>query len=68
VVDGWGYAWRGVAGSLMVDAGASLAACSLLVLLLGYLSMRRRAAADAAVVTSTPELPAPAATGDDGLW
>ena len=66
VVDGWGYAWRGVDGSLLVDAGASLAACGLLTLLLGYLSMRRRAAADVAVVRSAPELPAPAATGDDG--
>ena len=46
VVDGWGYAWRGVGGSLLVDAGAGLAACSLLVLLLRYLAMRRRAATD----------------------
>jgi MFS transporter, PAT family, beta-lactamase induction signal transducer AmpG len=46
VVDGWGYAWRGVAGSLLIDAGAGLAACSLLAVLLRYLSMRRRAAAD----------------------
>ena len=67
VIDGWGYAWRGVDGALLVDAGASLAACALLALLLGYLSMRRRAAAKAAVVTPAPELPA-AATGDDGLW
>jgi MFS transporter, PAT family, beta-lactamase induction signal transducer AmpG len=41
IVDGWGYAWRGVDGSLLVDAGASLAACGLLALLLGYLSLRR---------------------------
>jgi PAT family beta-lactamase induction signal transducer AmpG len=34
VVDGWGYAWRGVSGSLMVDAGAGLAACLLLTFLL----------------------------------
>jgi PAT family beta-lactamase induction signal transducer AmpG len=46
VVDGWGYAWRGVDGSLLIDAGAGLAACSLLAVLLRYLSMRRRAAAD----------------------
>jgi len=46
VVDGWGYAWRGVDGSLLLDAGAGLAACSLLVLLLRYLAMRRRAATD----------------------
>jgi hypothetical protein len=39
VVDGWGYAWRGVDGSLMVDAGASLAAC---VLLTFFLLRRRR--------------------------
>jgi len=45
VVDGRGYAWRGVDGSLLVDAGASLAACALLILLFGYLSMRRRVAA-----------------------
>jgi PAT family beta-lactamase induction signal transducer AmpG len=51
IVDGWGYAWRGVEGSLLVDAGASLAACALLALLLGYLSMRRRAAAQDAVAT-----------------
>jgi PAT family beta-lactamase induction signal transducer AmpG len=44
VVDGRGYSWRGVAGSLLVDAGASLIACGLLALLLGYLAMRRRAA------------------------
>ncbi len=65
VVDGWGYAWRGVEGSLLVDAGASLAACSLLTLLLGYLSMRRRAAAQLAVASSAPELPARATTGDN---
>jgi len=34
IVDGWGYAWRGVAGSYVVDACASLVACILLVLLL----------------------------------
>jgi PAT family beta-lactamase induction signal transducer AmpG len=60
VVDGRGYAWRGVDGALLVDAGAGLAACGLLALLLGYLSMRRRAAAKVAVVSPTPELPAPA--------
>jgi PAT family beta-lactamase induction signal transducer AmpG len=68
VVDGWGYAWRGVEGSLLVDAGASLVASALLALLLGYLSIRRRAAAQVAVFSPAPELPAPAATGDDGLW
>ena len=44
VVDGWGYAWRGIEGSLLFDAGASLTACGLLTLLFGYLSVRRRAA------------------------
>ena len=68
VVDGWGYAWRGVEGSLLVDAGAGLAACGLLTVLLGYLSMRRRAAAQVAVVSPASELPAPAAPGDDGSW
>jgi hypothetical protein len=67
VLDGWGYAWRGVEGSLLVDAGASLAACGLLILLLRYLSKRRRPAVEVAVVSPAPELPAPAATGDDGL-
>jgi PAT family beta-lactamase induction signal transducer AmpG len=68
VVDGWGYAWRGVEGSLLVDASAGLAACVLLTLLLGYLSMRRRAAAQIAGVSPAPEVPAPAASGDDGAW
>jgi len=68
VGDGWGYAWRGVEGSLLVDAGAGLAACGLLTVLLGYLSMRRRAAAQVAVVSPASELPAPAAPGDDGSW
>jgi PAT family beta-lactamase induction signal transducer AmpG len=68
VVDGWGYAWRGVEGSLLVDAGAGLAACSALTLLLGYLSMRRRAATAAAPANPAPELPAPATTGEDGSW
>ena len=44
VVDGWGYSWRGVGGSLAVDAGASLAACALLVLLLAYLLRQRTGA------------------------
>ena len=58
VVDGWGYAWRGVAGSLIVDAGAGLAACAVLTLLLGYWSMRRRAA-QAASLRPLPDLRAP---------
>ncbi|HEY2808937.1 MAG TPA: MFS transporter [Steroidobacteraceae bacterium] len=48
LVDGRSYAWLGVDGSFLVDAGASLAACGLLTLLLRYLSMRRPAAADVA--------------------
>ena len=68
LVDGWGYAWRGVDGSLLIDAGASLAACGLLTLLLRYLSVRRRAAADLAAVSPAPEFAAPAAPGDDGSW
>jgi MFS transporter, PAT family, beta-lactamase induction signal transducer AmpG len=51
MVDGWGYSWRGVEGSLLVDAGASLAACALLALLLGYLSMRRRAVDQGEIAT-----------------
>jgi MFS transporter, PAT family, beta-lactamase induction signal transducer AmpG len=39
VVDGWGYAWRGVAGSLLADACASLAAC--LVLAIAWVQLRR---------------------------
>jgi MFS transporter, PAT family, beta-lactamase induction signal transducer AmpG len=34
VVDGWGYAWRGVDGSLIVDACASLGACFALTMVL----------------------------------
>lgn len=45
VVDGWGYAWRGVAGSYVVDAGASLLACLLLSLLLLRIEPRPQAAA-----------------------
>lgn len=45
VVDGWGYAWRGVAGSYIVDACVSLAACLLLSLLLLHIRPRLQAAA-----------------------
>jgi MFS transporter, PAT family, beta-lactamase induction signal transducer AmpG len=38
IVDGWGYVWRGIDGSLIVDACASLATCLLLTILL----LRRR--------------------------
>ena len=43
VVDGWGYAWRGVAGSYATDAAVSLAASLLLVTLLIWVSRRRKA-------------------------
>jgi MFS transporter, PAT family, beta-lactamase induction signal transducer AmpG len=43
VVDGWGYAWRGVAGSYATDAAVSLAASLLLVTLLVWVSRRRKA-------------------------
>jgi MFS transporter, PAT family, beta-lactamase induction signal transducer AmpG len=43
VVDGWGYAWRGVAGSYATDAAVSLAASLLLATLLVWLSRRRKA-------------------------
>jgi PAT family beta-lactamase induction signal transducer AmpG len=52
VLDGRGYAWHGVAGSLLFDAGASLAACGFLGLLLRYLSRRRRAAAAVELVST----------------
>jgi PAT family beta-lactamase induction signal transducer AmpG len=42
LVDGWGYAWRGVIGSYGADAAASLAACALLAIFLGWLSRRSR--------------------------
>ena len=66
VADGRGYAWRGVDGSLLVDAGASLAACGLLALLLGYLAMRRRAAAATAGAAAAPRMAVPMAAADDG--
>jgi PAT family beta-lactamase induction signal transducer AmpG len=44
VVDGWGYAWRGVAGTYVVDACASLSACLLLSLLLLHIRPRARTA------------------------
>ncbi len=45
VVDGWGYAWHGVAGSYVVDAFMSLATCFVLATFLMGLSRRRRALA-----------------------
>lgn len=45
VVDGWGYAWRGVAGGYAMDAVLSLAAAVLLAVLLMWLSRRRILAA-----------------------
>jgi PAT family beta-lactamase induction signal transducer AmpG len=44
VVDGWGYAWRGVAGSYATDALVSLAASLVLATLLVLVSRRRKAA------------------------
>jgi PAT family beta-lactamase induction signal transducer AmpG len=41
VVDGWGYAWRGVAGSYALDAGVSLTACAVLWALLIWLVRRQ---------------------------
>jgi PAT family beta-lactamase induction signal transducer AmpG len=38
VLDGWGYDWRGVAGSYIVDASSSLVACVLLAWLLALVS------------------------------
>jgi MFS transporter, PAT family, beta-lactamase induction signal transducer AmpG len=43
VVDGRGYAWRGVAGSYATDAAVSLVASLLLVTLLIWVSRRRKA-------------------------
>lgn len=43
VVDGWGYAWRGVAGSYATDAAVSVVASLLLVTLLIWVSRRRKA-------------------------
>jgi MFS transporter, PAT family, beta-lactamase induction signal transducer AmpG len=40
VIDGWGYAYRGVSGSYVVDAFVSLAASGLLAALLLWLSRR----------------------------
>ena len=45
VVDGWGYAWHGVDGSLVVDACASVGACLLLTIVLLHLSRMRKAVA-----------------------
>lgn len=39
LVDGWGYSWRGIDGTLIVDACASLGACLLLAI---FLVRRRR--------------------------
>jgi PAT family beta-lactamase induction signal transducer AmpG len=42
VVDGWGYSWRGVAGSYAADAASSLAAIALLAFFLTRASRKRR--------------------------
>lgn len=44
IVDGWGHAWHGVVGSLVVDAIASLVACALLGVLLTRLTRSKRTA------------------------
>jgi len=44
IVDGRGYGWRGVNGSLLVDAGLGVLACVLLTVLLRYVSSRNKAA------------------------
>jgi MFS transporter, PAT family, beta-lactamase induction signal transducer AmpG len=43
IVDGWGYSWRGVAGSYATDAVVSLTASFLLALFLVWQSRRRKA-------------------------
>lgn len=44
-VDGWGYSWRGVGGSFIVDAGFSLCAIVILATALGSMGwMKQRAA------------------------
>jgi MFS transporter, PAT family, beta-lactamase induction signal transducer AmpG len=45
VVDGWGYTWRGVAGSYIVDAGLSLSAIVLLIATLGWMGRIKQRAA-----------------------
>ena len=57
MVDGWGYTWHGVDGSLMVDACASLAACILLTILLVTLWRRRKTAAAAASTRKATQHP-----------
>jgi PAT family beta-lactamase induction signal transducer AmpG len=48
VADGWGYSWRGVAGSYIVDAGLSLSAIVVLGMALGWMGrVKRRTASDA---------------------
>jgi hypothetical protein len=40
IVDGWGYSWRGVAGSYATDASVSLIAGLLLAMFLAWASRR----------------------------
>lgn len=40
IIDGHAYTWRGVTGSLLVDAGISIAVCLLLAVVLASLSRR----------------------------
>ncbi|MGH8254562.1 MAG: MFS transporter [Steroidobacteraceae bacterium] len=56
IVDGWGHAWHGIAGSFVFDACASLVACTLLgMLLLKLRSPRKNLAAAAAGLSAAPD-------------
>ncbi|HEU0276387.1 MAG TPA: hypothetical protein VFQ95_00990 [Rhodanobacteraceae bacterium] len=44
-VDGHGYAWHGVAGALITDAGLGIASCLLLALMLLWLRSKPKSAA-----------------------
>lgn len=44
-VDGHAYAWRGLAGSLMVDAGLGIVSCLLLIGLLRWVRLKRNTVA-----------------------
>jgi len=53
-VDGWGYEWRGVAGSLIVDAGLGIVFCVALALLLARLARLRHPAIAPEPLTVAP--------------
>ena len=42
VIDGWGYGWRGVGGSYIVDAALSLCAIAILAAALGWMGREKR--------------------------